>query len=99
VRYIIIEKNLGVFVGKYEFYAVFAKNEIFGAERVASFETKNEAVSFIEEQLQTEEKEFCIEQINCKSKYIPIVEIIKAGLGHHTHRMMDNIQMHSEAIH
>jgi len=99
VRYIIIEKNLGVFVGKYEFYAVFAKNEIFGAERVASFENKNEAVAFIEEQLRTEEKEFCVEQINCKSNYVPVVEIIKAGLGYHTHRMMDNIHMRSEAIH
>jgi len=99
MRYIIIEKNLGVFVGKYEFYAVFAKNEIFGADRVVSFETKESAVEFLTSNINAEEKEFCVEQINCKSKYVPVVEIIKAGLGQHTHSMINNVQMHSETIH
>lgn len=98
-RYIVIEKKLGVFVGKYEFYAIFAKNEIFGADKVVSFDSKEQAAEFIKEQLNTEEKEFCIEAINYKSKYVPVVEIIKAGLGNHTHRMMENIQMCSESIH
>lgn len=99
MRYIIIEKKLGVFVGQFETYAICAKNEFFGVERVVSFASKEDAVEFVEEVLNTKDKEFCIEEIDTKLKYIPVSEIIKAGLGYHTHRMMDNIPMPSETIH
>lgn len=99
MRYIIIEKKLGVFVGQLEYYAVYAKNEFFGAEKVVSFDTKKEAKEFVEEVLNYEDKEFYIAEIDSKFKYISVKEIIKAGYGKHTHRMLDNIPMISETIH
>lgn len=99
MRYIIIERDLGAFVGRYDYYAIFAKNEIFGADRVVSFENKKTAIDFVVSNLNAENRVFCVEGINCKSEYVTVIEIIKAGLGHHTHQMMENIQMVSETIH
>lgn len=99
MRYIVIEKKLGVFVGQLESYAIYAKNEIFGVEKIVSFSSKKEATEFIEDFLNVEGKEFCIEEINSNNKYVSIKDVIKAGLGYHTYRMMDNIPMHSESVH
>lgn len=99
MRYIIIEKKLGVFVGQFDVYAVYAKNEIFGLERVVSFADKKTAVKYIEEFLNKEDREFAIEAIDSKNKYVSIKDIIKTGFGEHTHKMMDNIEMQSLSVH
>lgn len=99
MRYIIIEKELGVFVGQFSMYAIFAKNEIFGSQQVASFACEEDAVGYVEENLNKNGREFCVEKVDSNNVYIPIKEIIKAGFGHHTHRMMDNIAMPSENVH
>lgn len=98
MRYIVIEKNLGVFVGAFDRYAIFAQYESFGLERVMSFSTKEDAESFIENYLNKEDREFSIETIDSNSEYVLIKDIIRAGFGKYTHYMMNNIPMPSETI-
>jgi hypothetical protein len=99
MRYIIIEKELGVFVGQFDIYAVYAKNEMFGLDRVISFESRKIATEIVEEFLNREGKEFSIQAIDTKGKYVKVIDIIKAGFGKYTHHMMDNIMMTSDSLH
>lgn len=98
MRYIIIEKDLGAFVGAIENLAIFAKHEAFGIERIFSFDTSEEAEEYIDYYLNKDDREFSVECVDVKNKYVSVKDIIKAGLGKYTHRMMDNIYMPSETV-
>jgi hypothetical protein len=99
MRYIIIEKEFGVFVGAFDNYAIYAKNEIFGVDKIASFASYEEAENCIENSFSKSDKEYSIEAIDTPLTYIPIKDVIKAGFGKYTHRMMNNIPMISEEVH
>ena len=100
VRYIVIEKDLGVFVGAFDRYAIYAKNDFFGLDRVVSFSTRDEAEEFVRDCLNTEGREFDIVEIETQNNWwVMVKDIIRSGYGKYTHRMMDNIPMISTQIH
>jgi hypothetical protein len=99
MRYVIVEKDLGVFLGAIDIYAVFAKHNHLKLDKVVSFETEKDALYCVEQYLIKVGKDFQVESVNTDKVYIPVEEIIKSGLGEYTHNMMDNIRMTSEAIH
>jgi hypothetical protein len=98
-RYIVIEKNLGVFVGAFDKYAVYAKNDIFGLDRVASFPTRDKAEECVRDYLNKDGKEFDVVEIDTQNGWVMVTDIIRGGYGKYTHRMMDNIPMISTQIH
>lgn len=99
MRYIIIEKDMGVFLGSYAVFAVFAKNEKFGLTKAVSFNTREEAQTFIETLLNKEDSEFDIVSINSKDRLVRVEDIIRAGYGQYTHGMLNNVPMQSDSIH
>lgn len=99
-RYMIVEKERGVFLGMYSVFALFAKNEKFGITKAFCFENKEDAVTYIKEVLNDgEDMEFDVVVVECKDKYIGVLEIIKQGYGKYTHRMLENVPMISTQVH
>ena len=98
-RYIVVEKSLGVFVGAFDKYAVYAKNDIFGLDRVASFPTRGDAEGCVRDYLNKDGKEFDVIEIETTNRWVMIADIIRNGYGRYTHRMMDNIPMISDQVH
>jgi hypothetical protein len=98
-RYIVVEKSLGVFVGAFDRYAIYAKNDIFGLDRVASFPTRVEAEECVRDYLNKDGKEFDVVEIETPNTWVMIADIIRSGYGRYTHRMMDNIPMISVQVH
>lgn len=99
MRYLIIEKEKGLFLGAFRGKYLFAKNNIFPITKAPSFETLKEAEFYISSHLNTDEKEYGVIEVNAKDRYISIVEIIKQGYSEYTHEMIDFIPMLSEEIH
>jgi hypothetical protein len=99
MRYIVVEKSLGVFVGAFDRYAVYAKNEVFGLDRVVSFPTRQDAEECVRDYLNKQDKEFDVIEIETSNGWVMITDIIRSGYGKYTHRMMNNIPMISTQIH
>jgi hypothetical protein len=98
-RYIIIEKDLGVFAGVFDKYPVFAKNDIFGFNRITSFSSRENAEEWIHNYLNKDKNEFDIVEIETPYDFVTIIDVIRSGYGQYTHYMMDNIPMISDKIH
>lgn len=103
MRYLIVEKTKGVFLGAYSIFALFAKNDKFGIVKAYSFSTKQDAEEYIEDSLKaslaSEGLEFSVIEIDSKDEYVKVEDIIKQGYGEYTHMMMDNLPMISESVH
>lgn len=99
MRYIIIEEKLGVFIGSYKQVALFAKNDIFGFTRVFSFDKREEAEEYINLFKQDDDHVYKIAEVESKTKYVKVEDLIKQGYGDYTHYMMDGIPMTSELTH
>lgn len=99
MRYVIIEKEMGLFCGSIEKYAIFAKHDYIRIDKVVSFESEKDAVYCVENYLKKTGCKFSIKSIDTDKTYVPIVEIIKNGLGDYTHNMIDNLYMPSISIH
>lgn len=99
MRYIIIEKSMGVFLGSYAVFAVFAKNEKFGLTKATSFATRETAEEFVESMLNKEGSEFDVVGIDTKDKLVRVEDIIRAGYGQYTYSMLNNIPPVSETFH
>lgn len=99
MRYTIAEEELGFFLGSYEKYGVFAKTDVFGISKAFSFDTKKEAEEFLLEFLNAETKKWKILEVDAPDKYVNVVDLIKSGYDKYTHKMMDNLEVPSDAIH
>lgn len=100
VRYMIVEKERGVFLGMYSVFALFAKDEKFGITKAFCFENKEDAVTYIKEVLNDGKgMEFDVVDVDCKYKYIDVLEIIRQGYGKYTHRMLENVDSPSKSFH
>jgi len=99
MRYLIIEKNLGFFLGVINNYGIWAKNDIFGLPRAYSFDTKKLAKKFITDIMGAKISDFEIIEINSDEKYVHAIDLIKSGYGKHTYTMVNAIPMANETIH
>jgi len=98
-RFIIIDKEMGVFLGTYGKFGLFAANEGFDVVKAVSFESEKMARNLINEYTSLEEDDYFVAPIETKENYVSVVDIIKAGYGEHTHSMIDNLQMISYLEH
>jgi hypothetical protein len=98
-RYLLIDKKLGVFLGTYLKFALFAANEGLDIVKAYTFETETDVHKFVETNTGLKEDEYFIAPIETKEKYVTIIELIKAGYGEHIHNMINNLQMLSYSEH
>jgi hypothetical protein len=99
MRYLIVEKNRGLFLGAYRNNFLFARHCVFPILRAPSFSTEEDAEYYIENYLKMNERDYGIIQVETKDKYVSIIDIIKAGYEEYTHNLIDFLPMDSEAIH
>jgi hypothetical protein len=100
MRYLIIEKDKGLFLGTYRQVSLFAKNNIFAVVKVPSFSSEEEAFTYIELELAKDDTEkYGVIAVETNSRYVNIVDIIKQGYGDYTHNLIDCLPMISEEIH
>jgi hypothetical protein len=99
MRYLIVEKERGLFLGAYRDYYLFARNNIFPIGKAPSFDTEADAEYYIKNYLQSNDRVYGVIQIDTKGKYVSIIDILKAGYSEYTHNLIDFIPMPSEAIH
>lgn len=98
-KYVIIEKDRGVFLGAYSGYAFFAKNDPIGIPKAFTFDSERVAKLYVETNLPSFANTTFYAQVTTNSSYASVVDIIKAGYAEHTYNMIDFLPMQSEAIH
>lgn len=101
MRYLIVEKERGLFLGAYKQYFLFARNNIFPIVRAPSFESLEDAEYYIAAHLKKEEDDrtYGVIEVESKDRYVGIIDILKAGYKEYTHELIDFLPMQSEAIH
>lgn len=99
MRYLIVEKTRGLFLGMFRNYFLFAKDNVFAIAKVPSFNTENDALQYISENLSIDGAEYGVISVESKHKYVSIVDVIKQGYSEYTHDLIHFLPMQSEAIH
>jgi hypothetical protein len=100
MRYIVVDEDRGVFLGSFNQYALFAKNDILGSTKAFSFDTQDEAEEYIEKVFSKNKNAECkVIEIEAKNKYVRVEDIIKQGYGMYTHYLVDNLPMQSDSFH
>lgn len=99
MRYIIIEKDRGLFLGSAYQMHIFAKENIFNIVKVPSFDSEIKAMSYIAHSFGDDGYEYGVIAVEAKDKYVNIIDIIKQGYGEYTHNLMDLLPMVSESVH
>lgn len=99
MRYLIVEKELGLFLGVYQNIFLFSKMNIFPIVKVPSFDSDEDAKYYIEKYFPNENKKYSVINIETKDKYVNVIDIIKAGYTDYTDELINFIPMLSGAIH
>lgn len=106
-RYIIIDRNRGVFLGTYsdedvdelnyrsgdgKKYALFAAHNPFLITRACSFKSRGMAQSFIEDVFHHRRWEQLEPRpIETEDEYPDVIDLIKAGYGEYCHDMLEGL--------
>lgn len=99
MRHLIIEKDLGVFLGYYKGFFLFAKDSILPITKAPSYDTIEEAEYYISQYLPKKDKKYGVITVDSKDRYINVIELIKQGYSNYTHNMIDHLPMLSESVH
>lgn len=103
-RYIIVDRNKGVFLGTYtsadvggdesdkQVYALFACNNHLGLTQACSFRTAHSAETYIKDVF-PKNKGFHLKAfaITTELEFPSVVDIIKSGYGEYTYDMVDGL--------
>jgi hypothetical protein len=98
-KYLAINKEKGVFLGTYSGYAFFAKTDPTGMSNAYAFDDENTARFFLNTNLPAQANSTFFVPIDSKANYVSVVDIIKAGYGDYTYKMMDALPMVSTTVH
>jgi hypothetical protein len=99
VKYVIIEEDLGFFLGSFQKFGLFAKNDVLGISKAITFDSEQEANDYINEYLGRERGDWKIVTIDTNETYVSVVDLIKNGYEKYTHKMVDSLPMVSTQIH
>jgi len=100
-RYIIIDKDMGVFLGTYDgrelgreddnrIYACFAANNPFGLTTACSFKSDKAANFYIKDMFhEGKKRDLLVAEVDTDTEFPHVVDIIKAGYTEHCHDMLD----------
>ena len=107
MRYVIVDRKEGVFLGTHIddtvdpegiVFVLWSKDNVFSCSKAYSFDNKSEAEMFAETTL----RRWPLAQVaavKSDEKYVDVVDLLKAGYGKYTHDMVDHIPMASDTIH
>jgi hypothetical protein len=99
MRHLIIEKDLGLFLGYYKGLFLFAKENVLPVTKVPSYESIEEAEYYISQYLPKKNKKYGTIKVATKERYVSVVEIVKQGYTDYTHDMINYLPMLTETIH
>jgi hypothetical protein len=103
MRYLIVEKEKGIFLGMYKQFTLFSKTNIFPITSATSFDTEEEAEEFskyIHGLFSMDPNmKFGVITVDAKTKYVHLYDILKAGYSEYAHGMMHSLYMPSEELH
>lgn len=99
MKYVIAEEDLGFFLGAFQKFGIFAKNDVFGLSKAIAFDSEKEAQEYINEHLGKDRGDWKIISVNTDDKYIDVVDLLKLGHGKYTHKMIDSLPMISTQTH
>jgi hypothetical protein len=99
MRYLVVEKELGLFLGVYQGIFIFAKNNVFPIIKSPGFDSEEDAEYYIGKYFPKKDKTYGVICIETKSRYVNIVDVIKSGYKEYVHDLVNFIPMYSEAIH
>ena len=98
-RYLLIHKEMGVFLGTHLKFVLFAKSDANEVVKAYSFSDEESARIFAMKGTDMSEEQYFIAPIQADSKYVHVVDLIKAGYGDHVFNLMNNIEMVSYEVH
>ena len=99
MRYLIIEKDLGLFLGYYKGIFLFAKESTLPVTKVPSYDSIEEAEFYISQYLPKKDKKYGVISALSEDKYISVIGLIKQGYAEYTHNMIDYLPMLTETMH
>ena len=99
MKHLIIEKDLGLFLGYYKGLFLFAKENMLPVTRAPSYDSIEEAEYYISQYLPKKDKKYGVISVVSKERYVNVIEIIKQGYADYTHSMINYLPMLTETIH
>lgn len=99
MRYLIVEKELGLFLGVYQGVFIFAKDNSFPIIKAPGFDSPDDAEYYIAKYFPKENKKYGVIDVETNDKYVNIIDVIKSGYKEYTYNLIDFIPMLSGAIH
>jgi hypothetical protein len=90
---------MGVFLGTYLKYVLFAKSDAEEIVKAYSFKDEESAREFAKIGTEMSQEDYFIAPIQANDKYVHVVDLIKAGYGDHVYNLMNNIEMVSYEVH
>ena len=108
MRYLIVDEEMGVFLGTHRMpaglnegriFRIFSENDMFGLSRAFAFDNKREAFVYMQTFL-LQDYPYCrVVEIEGEGQYVDVIDLIKAGYSRYTDGMMDSLPMLNETIH
>ncbi len=99
---IAIHKQLGVFIGAYKNYTFFAKDDVFATYKAFSFIDVEDANLYFTENLEKttdlKVKDMIFVNVEYKSNFPSVVDIVKAGYGQYTFNMLNHMPLQNNYI-
>jgi hypothetical protein len=99
MKYAIAEEDLGFFLGAFQKYGIFAKNDVIGLSKAIAFDTEDEANLYIDDFLGRDRGDWKVIPVETNEEYVSVVYLVKNGYGKYTHKMIDFIPMTSTTMH
>ena len=98
MKYIIICKTRGVFLGTYEKLGFFSRLEDFGCYKVPTFDAKHIAMDYATAYMDPDDvgHTYIYPAFDTCDEYVSCIDIIKAGYGEYTGNMIENLPNYHE---
>ena len=100
MRYIILSKTHGIFVGTVVGYALFSKSSVVGTYKAYTFDSDKNATEYINKNFKDKSyTDFFSGHVEIDTEYASCVDLIKNGYEEYVGYMLDFMPMISESIH
>lgn len=107
MRYIIIDPYEGVFLGTksepapggVKVMVLFSKNNYFDITKAVCWKTVKEAENYLSTFIKRGFPEAFVTEVDVKTDYVDVVDLVKAGYGEHAIEMFEALPMENTSIH
>jgi hypothetical protein len=96
IRYIVVNEEKGIFLGKLNNMSIFSKEDMFGIFKACSFDDPVKANIVMQSLGYTE---YSIQKVEAQSEYVTHVELLEGGFKNYVDPMLLNMPMENKTIH